>query len=200
MSRRVLGAVLLAVSGVLAVLGSFLPEYRAVGLDPSGGFSVSVTAWEVTVSPPADGIGSTPQLGVPLVVAALVLAAAAGLVALPEHQRSAARYAAVGGTGLLLGAVASVLAVAVEFVSDGGDQLAGRSFEVGLWVLLLAPVVAGFGTVLIHAPRAVAGSGPVVHVLDDLDDDDTSTPPFGIAVSRPDVVVLPESSPGEEKP
>ncbi|WP_033441665.1 hypothetical protein [Saccharothrix sp. NRRL B-16314] len=206
MSRRLFGAVLLLVAGVAAVVGTFLPLYwqgAPVGtMEPRGVVSswkvefqnvrsefVDVTPWKV------------PQFGVPIVLAAVLLVVAAVLVLLPEHQRLAARYTAVGATGVLAGSVAATGAFVVSVVGNTppADDSGARSGGAGEGVLVLvaAALVALVGVVLIHGRRAESRpGGPVVYRVDDGGDEDLDTPPYGIPV----VEFEPIHDTGHERP
>jgi peptidoglycan/LPS O-acetylase OafA/YrhL len=108
-SRRLLGAALLVVAGVAAVVGTFLPLFSESRDAPSMVPTITQTSWEYVFSNVQNGMDlgdlRSPQYGVPIVVAALLLGVAAALVFLPESQRLASRYLAVGGTGVLVGVV-----------------------------------------------------------------------------------------------
>ncbi|MFD0206941.1 MULTISPECIES: hypothetical protein [Saccharothrix] len=217
MSRRVLGAVLLVVAGVAAVVGTFLPLYWQGSVFRGRRIGFTTTSWQivsdrVSDDPKADDFDlvlsqTTPQFGVSIVGAALLLAIAAALVALPEAQRLAARYVAVAGTALLAGSVwttGTVVAAAVdEREADPDAEPSNRpSLEElfieevgeGIWLMAAAVVVAVVGTVLLHGRRPEPKpEGVVVYRVDDdlSDTDDTDTPPFGIPVVE--VAQLPES-------
>ncbi|GAB3008097.1 hypothetical protein [Saccharothrix stipae] len=204
MSRRLFGAASLVAAGATAVVGTFLPLYSegsaGVGIMPL----VTVTSWEYVFTnfpggdadfPPVQ----SPQYGVPIVVSAVLLAIAAALVFLPEAQRLAARYLAIGGTGVLIGSVWAVVAVVVSMdgnASRGGSE--GFTVKVGESVPVLGASVllAVVGVVLLHARRPEPRpEGPVVYRVVDGgegdDTDDTDTPPFGIPVVE--VAQLPAS-------
>ncbi|WP_158852998.1 hypothetical protein [Saccharothrix deserti] len=210
MSRRPLGAALLVVAGVTAAVGTFLPLFWE-GNEVAGirlGFAM--TSWEVT------GVGGTteadlalfrtPQYGVPIVIAAVLLAVASALVFLPETQRLAGRYTAIVGTGLLAGAVWAVVMAVVAAVGNARDSdFPGYTTEAGsgVGVLIGAVLVAVAGVVLVHGGRGGAEprpEGPVVYRVDDSADDgvddDTDTPPFGIPVQSIEIAQIPESEYG----
>lgn len=208
MSRRLLGAVLLVVAGVMAVVGTFLPLYQE-GDDQQGddarrglAVSVTVTSWKYVFSNLPEGMEfsdvQSPQYGVPIVVAAVLLAVAAALAFLPETQRLAARYFAVGATGLLAGSVWSAGAVVASMVgnSEMRADSGGYTVSAGEGVVLLGAsvVVAVVGVVLLHARRAEPRpEGPAVYRVDGVeDDDDMDTPPFGIPVAEVEVAQLPD--------
>jgi hypothetical protein len=209
-SRRLLGAVLLVVAGVAAVIGTFLPLYvqsldfgsRSAG-DLDSGPTTTVTSWEFTFSNVPEGLDfgtvQSPQYGVPIVVAAVLLAIAVALAFLPETQRLAARYTAIAGTGLLAGAVWAVAASIVSAVGNASREPedTGYRTEVGEGIVVLGAsvVIAVIGVVLLHARRArPRPEGPVVYRVDGVeDDDDTDTPPFGIPVAEVEVAQLPDS-------
>lgn len=201
MSRRLLGAALLVVAGVTAVVGTFLPLFSQGGL-PGSGPLITETSWEYVFSNVPDGLDfgdlRSPQYGVPIVVAALLLGVAAALVALPESQRLASRYLAVGGTGVLAGAVCAVGTTVVATVgnaSRNGSGGFGAQAGEGIVVLGASVVIAVVGVVLLHGRRSrPRPEGPVVYRVDaDGTGDDTDTPPFGFPVPEVEVARLPES-------
>ncbi|QQQ74728.1 hypothetical protein IOD16_26780 [Saccharothrix sp. 6-C] len=198
MSRRLLGAVLLVAAGVVAVVGTFLPLYQEGNDQAGGSLTVTATSWDFVFSnlPAGMDLGpvQSPQYGVPIVVAAVLLAVAVALAFLPEHQRLAARYLAVGGTGLLTGAVWATGASVASAVGNASRQPDDSyTVEVGAGIVLLvaAVLVAVVGVVLLHARRPEPRPGGAVVYRVDGSDDDTDTPPFGIPVV--DVAQLPDS-------
>ncbi|MFD7659450.1 hypothetical protein ACFV4N_36195 [Actinosynnema sp. NPDC059797] len=197
MSRRLLGAALLVLAAAGAVVGTFLPlSVLESGYDRAGaGLRITTTSWATRLEPSRVvdlDFGRTPQYGVPIVVAGLLLAVAAAMVFLPEHQRDIARYTALGATGVLFGAVWAVWTA----VSAALNESAGIEREYlretaggGIWLLSAAVLVAVAGLVLIHARRSPPRpQGAVVYAVGDADED---TPPFGIPVIE--VARLPES-------
>jgi hypothetical protein len=201
-SRRLLGALLLLLAGIGAVVGTFLPLYwQAVSGEP-GAPRFSTTSWRVRYDNVPSGLDidvtQSPQFGVPIVTAAVLLAVAAALVFLPEAQRLAARYLAIGATGLLVGAVSATGSVAAAMI-DNWDASGTDEFSMGvgegLLLLSVSVLVAVVGVVLVHARRVAPGpEGPVVYrVEDDVEADDTDTPPFGIPVGGIEVAQLPET-------
>ncbi|MFD1148547.1 hypothetical protein [Saccharothrix hoggarensis] len=196
MSRRLVGVAALVGAGAVAVVGTFRPLFWQGSLFRDERVGFTTTSWDITADASSSEIDlmldQTPQFGVPIVISAVLLAIAAALVALPEAQRLAARYAAVVGTALLAGSVwttGMVVATAVDD-PDGEESpveaIGGFTEEVGdgVWVLTAAVVLAVVGTVLVHGRRATPRpEGPVVYRVDgDGDGDDTDTPPFGIPV------------------
>ncbi len=193
MSRRTLGVVLAVVAAALAVVGTFLPfSWIGLGLDleERNRFGFTTTGWS-TITEPADmgGIGTAAQYGVPIVIAAVLLLVAAALVFLPAHQRVAARYTAIGATGVLAGSVWTTFMVVSATLTPGGfDTRATVEYRwgAGVWLLVASVVVAVAATVFLHArPPLPAPAGPVVHRIDGDDgvDGDTDTPPFGVPVA-----------------
>ncbi|MCE6994581.1 hypothetical protein LZG04_07130 [Saccharothrix sp. S26] len=200
MSRRLLGAAMLVGAGVTAVVGTFLPLYAEGPAREDRLPSITVTSWEYVFSNLPAGMEfapvRSPQYGVPIVVSAVLLAVAAALVFLPESQRLAARYLAIGGTGVLVGSVWAVVAVVVSMVGNAArPEVGGFAVHVGEGVSVLGASVllAVAGVVLVHARRREPRpEGPVVYRVDgDEVDDDTDTPPFGIPVVE--VAQLPDS-------
>ncbi|MEV8443840.1 hypothetical protein AB0425_41250 [Actinosynnema sp. NPDC051121] len=202
MSRRLLGAALLVVAAVAAVVGTFLPLFSQGGDSPGSLPLITSTSWEYVFSDVPDGLDfgdlRSPQFGVPIVVAALLLGVAAALVALPESQRLASRYLAIGGTGLLAGGVwgaAATVASTVGNAARNGSGGFGARVGEGIVLLGASVVVAVVGVVLLHGRRSrPRPEGPVVYRVDaDGTDDDTATPPFGFPVPEVEVARLPES-------
>ncbi|MBW4721168.1 hypothetical protein [Saccharothrix obliqua] len=196
MSRRALGVVLAAVAAGLAVVATFLP-YSWVGLDrDEDRVGFLTTGWGTRTEPERlAGIARETQFGVPVVIAAVVLLIGAALVFLPEHQRRAGRSTAIAGTGLLAGSVwTTFVVVAASLEPADQDVRTGlaHDYREGLWLLVAATALAVVATVLLHAaPPPPRPAGAIVHRVDDEADDDTDTPPFGLAVP-----VLPPDHPG----
>lgn len=201
MNRRLLGAALLVVAGGAAVAGTFRPLYSEGVLRGDSPPLASVTSWEFVFTVPAGmepPVLRSPQYGVPIVVSAVLLAIAAALVFLPEAQRLAARYLAIAGTGLLVGAVWATGAVVVSAVGNAVERDEagfGARVDEGIVVLGASALVAVVGSVLLHARRPEPRpDGPVVYRVDeDAVDADTDTPPFGFPVPEVEVARLPES-------
>ncbi|WP_447003372.1 hypothetical protein ACRAKI_27355 [Saccharothrix isguenensis] len=201
MSRRLLGVLLLVASAAAAVVGTFLPLYwtgSVFGDREETRVGFTATSWRVTTgSAELDVdmvVGQSPQYGVPIVFAAVLLLVAAALVFLPEHQRLAARYTAVGGAGLLVGSVWGTGVVVVTALSQENPH-APRSYMVevgeGTVLLIAAAVVAVVGAVLIHGQRAEPRpEGAVVYRVDE-GGDDMDTPPFGMPVVGMPVAEVP---------
>ncbi|RKT56609.1 hypothetical protein [Saccharothrix australiensis] len=190
MSRRTAGVLLAVVAAALAVVGTFLPlSWIGASAEPAR-FGLTTTGWTIVAEPAEVAAAVRPaQLGVPIVIAALLLVIAAALVVLPEHQRSAARYTAVGATGLLAGAVWTTFMVIWASARPVGEARSFIDYRYGegLWLLVVSVVAAVVATVLMHSRRsAPRTAGAVVHRVGEGDDD---TPPFGIAVA-----VLPEET------
>lgn len=193
MNGRAVGVLLVVAASVTAVVATFQPLSwvgTRLGAHPVG---FTTTAWD-TVSDPPDLAAriETAQLGVPIVIAAVLLAIAAALVFLPAHQRRVGRYLAVAASGLLGGAVWATSAVVRASLAEDERTRGTIEYESGpgLWLLLAAVAVAAVGTVLLHSDPVPAPVGVVVHRLDPEPDDDADTPPFGIPVA-----VLPEERP-----
>lgn len=207
MSSRLLGAVLLVVAGVGAVIGTFLPLFTQGGESVGAPPMVIVTSWQHVFANVPEGLDfgtvQSTQYGVPIVVAAVLLGIAVALVFLPESQRLASRYLAIGGTGVLVGAVSSAVAYVVAVVGNASRQPEGQPFAVtvgeGVVVLGASVVVAVVGVVLLHARRPEPRpEGPVVYRVDGVEDD-TDTPPFGIPVAEVEVARLPDSRPDDSR-
>ncbi|GAA3852824.1 hypothetical protein GCM10022243_18110 [Saccharothrix violaceirubra] len=196
---RLVGVLLLLAAAVTAALATFLPLFRYVQeFSPSNGIEFSSTSWEYEVrfkisADDAEGVDRSsddqrepsPQFGVPVMFGVLVLFGAALLSFLPERQRLASRYAAVGASGVLIGGVGAAFAFAAKALTSGDPvraQVQDGHYGAGLWLLLAATAAAVVGTVLLHTrrERAVEATVGVVYRVDEGDDD---TPPFGIPVA-----------------
>ncbi|MEU4805907.1 hypothetical protein [Actinosynnema sp. NPDC023587] len=202
MSRRALGVLLAAIAAATSVSATFLP-LSWIGTSRGGDrFGLVTTGWGTDTAPATmDGIGPQAQIGVPIVIAAVLLVLAAALVHLPAHQRLAGRYTAVAATALLIGSVwTTFMTVSARLSPNSQDERLTITYEygAGMWLLVAACVVAIVATVYLHARppvRTPAPGGVIVHRLDDDVDADTDTPPFGISVP-----VLPENHLGQAAP
>ncbi|WP_433263104.1 hypothetical protein ACQPZF_31270 [Actinosynnema sp. CS-041913] len=194
MSRRTAGVVLAVAAAVAAIAATFLPLSWVGTGQGQVRFGFTTTSWTTVVEPVELGeFRATPQVGVPIVVAAVVLLIAAALVFLPAHQRQASRRTAIAATGVLVGSVwATFMTVqaSLELFTRDGRASIDREYGAGLWLLVAAVAVAVVGTVFLHAePPPPRPEGVVVHRLDDKDAD-LDTPPLGIQVA-----VLPDDHP-----
>jgi len=150
MNRRLIGAVALALSAVATIGGVLLPLYRETRTFPGQNSSLVVTAFGST------GAGaSTPGFAVPLVLAALLLLVAAGLVFRDSPSTPLGRMAAIAGAAVLLGAAWSVYlfitnlsALALAAVPPGGTLV--QTLDVGLVLLGGGWVVGTVGAVLVQ--------------------------------------------------
>ncbi|RSM72799.1 hypothetical protein DMH04_41985 [Kibdelosporangium aridum] len=191
---RLMGSGLWILAGALAVLGSFLPLVEhSVRQAPTStrGEELRVTLWGLTTTSSAND--PFPQFGIPVVIAAVLLAAAAvlGLTSTRLHPASgpvlAARLIGTAGTGLLIGAIAQPLALFRVF-SD--ESFLGPFFEpdapgLGTWLLLVSCLLGITAIVLMLVPK-IAKRG-----------EEPETPPMGIPVVR---VLEPEyDEPADER-
>jgi hypothetical protein len=195
---RMVGGILLLFSALGLVVALVLPLYR-IGLTESanspesrifGGFW-AVNAWgaiDPNSSSPSiaqiiqEIVGNTPVWGVPLIVAAL-LVAVAGAVAL---WRPGARYvasAALVATALLVGCFAMLAEFVVTAVNVSARGPIDGQVGAGFWLILFAVVFAigGVGAVLRGRSEPLSPVAPPER-------DETPTPPMGF----PAPVVLPE--------
>jgi multisubunit Na+/H+ antiporter MnhB subunit len=166
---RQFGGLAWIIAAGLAVGGTFAPLIEAPVL------SMTVNAWG-----PDKGASAAsdvfPQLGIPIVVGAVVLVVAA-LLALTStrlHPASAAvlasRLLGVGATGLTAGATATVyLAMSVNV--DRNETGLQVTLGLGMWLLVAASVVGLVGMVLTLVPRVEQRVEP-------------ETPPMGVPVVR----------------
>ncbi len=166
----------------LTVVGTFLPFFRteqSVGLEPSGIAQTTLRAWRIDFSFPGQGEISSPSapLGVPLLLAAAILVAAAILGAV---TRKPARRTTLVGAAFLAGAVCTVAVQGMRGLVDDGRPQVSTTPLAGTWVLLAAVVVAAGAAVLSNAGRLAATPGwadPEAAYAD------TPTPPSGVVIT-----------------
>jgi hypothetical protein len=194
---RFLAPLLAAVAAVLAAGGCFLPLFhieqragRAEGLSRFG-ITVVETAWrtryEIAGQDAVDQPGS--PVGIPLVAAIIVLAAAA-LLASSRPGSALARRLVAAGAVFTAGVVATIGTSGL-----GWSARADRDTELevttaaGMWLLLAAAVVAAAAAVVAYVPGLRRTSGgwadPALAYAD------TPTPPSGVAIT-----LLPPEEPG----
>lgn len=193
-NRTVLGVLALVAGACLAVVGSVQRLYR-VAYDfgtgfssPDGTLEIEYTSWTRHHSPTSPGsiqfdATSPPRYGIPVAAAAVLLLVCAVLLLLagraPARAVAVARFGAVGGAMLLLGAVWSVGQSVWSVLSEGGGQLT-VDVGAGLWVMAVGGGVALAGALLVQQlpSRPDEPTGPVIYQLED----DTDTPPLGFPV------------------
>lgn len=150
MNRRIIGAVALAVGAVATIGGVLLPLYQEARNFSGRESTLVVTAFGST------GVGaSSPGFGVPLVLAALLLLAAAALVFRETPSTPIGRMAAIAGAAVLLGAAWSIYlyvtnqaAIALASVPPGGTLV--QTLDIGLVLLGGGWVVGTVGAVLVQ--------------------------------------------------
>ncbi len=188
-------APLLVVLGALLVLGaSFLPLLRIEQhVTPQQTFFTpklvfTQSAWSSQVS--AEGNYSIDQpaapVGIPIVIAVAVLAAAAVFSFTRRSGRLGARLTVIGAS-FAAGVAATIGMSAFGFSSGLGDEGLDVSLGLGLWSLILGVVLAVASAVLGHltpAEPSPAWADPGAAYAD------TPTPPSGIAIT-----VLPPEDP-----
>ncbi|SMD09899.1 hypothetical protein [Kibdelosporangium aridum] len=180
---RLMGSGLWILAGALAVAGSFLPllEQSVPRATPTTEGRLSVTLWGLTTSTGSgNGDDTFPQLGIGVVVSAVLLAAAAvlGLTSTRLHPASgpvlAARLIGTGGTGLLLGAIVQAFVLFRPFSEEAFLGSFGNPNTTGLgtWLLVVSGLLAIAAIVLMLVPK-IAKRG-----------EEPETPPMGIPVVR----------------
>lgn len=193
---RVLSPVLTAVAALMTVGGCFLPLFRLQqNVSVRQGFfeaqlTVTETAWgsrmEIPGQDAADQGGA--PIGLPLILAALVLAVAA-FTAFSRPGHGIGRWLTGAGALFTAGAVTTV-----GMNGLGWSAMAeGMDLEVitaaGMWLLIGATVLAAVAAVLAYLPTwRRAGddwADPTLAYAD------TPTPPTGVAIT-----VLPPEEPG----
>jgi len=175
---RLLGAAAALVAAVLAVVGSFLPLVSGELRYPNEAvLTFSVTGWKITSGSPGMLLRGVAQNGIPLTVAAALLAIAV-LVVLVAAQRAAppvVRSGAVAGCAVaaafLIGVLATVSVQVADFVGTLGpaanpDVTVRETLGTGFWLEVLAGVLALAAVALTAWParetgfRAPPGDGP----------------------------------------
>ncbi|MEO6091376.1 MAG: hypothetical protein ABIQ18_50585 [Umezawaea sp.] len=150
MNRRLFGAVALAVGAVATVGGVFQPLYQEARNFSGRESTLVVTAFGST------GVGAaSPDFGVPLVLAALLLLVAAALVFRESPSTPIGRMAAIAGAATLLGSAWSVYlyitnqsAIARASVPPGGTLV--QTLDIGLMLLGGGWAVATVGAVVVQ--------------------------------------------------
>lgn len=193
--RRTAGAAALGAGAVLAVVGSLLPLYEQVITFADEEARYSLTLWGVESSSAEVRGGTSTLFGVPVAVAAALLAVSAVLVLagprLPSRFAGPAGVGALASAALLTGSVWTVGQLVLVATADQ-DVAVRPTVGAGTGALVLACVLALAGGVLVQgrpegaapAPEPEPG-GAVVYRLPDEDTDD-DTPPLGIPVAPED--------------
>lgn len=186
-TRRVLGAVLVAVAAGLAVAATFLSAYSVRIVLGGRELRYEATFWTVERGDFRELLPLEPfELGEPAVGAALVMALAAVLA----FRIPAVRVGSLLGAGLLAGVAWAAVSRIQGLLKMMGEFNSRVPIEVeqgeGVTLLIVAAGVAVVAAVLHQElPRAdqaePGGDGVVVHQIDD-DADDTDTPPYGYPV------------------
>ncbi|MET0237277.1 MAG: hypothetical protein ABW224_21685 [Kibdelosporangium sp.] len=166
-------------AAALAVIGSFLPLYEQ-RYGPASSYTMSVWGFEAGGTTAAQDNLGYPPVGVPLMVGAVLLAAA-GLLAMAStrlHPASgpvlAARLIGTGAAGLTAGA--SVLIFIATKTFDGTPAGAPEQYAhpvgFGTWLMLGSILVSLAAIALMLVPRLGKRGG------------EPETPPMGIPVVR----------------
>ncbi|MCR6485228.1 hypothetical protein M8542_20580 [Amycolatopsis sp. OK19-0408] len=192
-----LPALLASLAALLTVGGLFLPLFRLqqqIGVRQrflDARLTVSQTAWGIQFDFPGQEIDDRPAapVGIPLVVAVLLLAVAA-LTAFSRPDRALSRWLVGAGAVFATGVVATVGMIGLEFdaiAEPDADTEVGVG--LGMWLLVLAVLAAVAAAVVAYLPRwrSAEWADPELAYRD------TPTPPTGVAIT-----VLPPEEP--EKP
>jgi hypothetical protein len=166
---RQFGGYAWVIAAALAVGGTFAPLIEAPVI------KLTVSAWGINQDAPV-APDTFPELGIPIVVGAVVLVAAAilALTSTRLHPASAAvlasRLLGVGAAGVTIGASAAVyLFMSVNVSkSDSGLRV---NFGLGMWLLVAASVIGLVGMVLMLVPHVEQRVEP-------------ETPPMGVPIVR----------------
>ncbi|PXY23498.1 hypothetical protein DI005_19245 [Prauserella sp. PE36] len=155
-SLGLVAAVLLVLAAGLTAFASFQPLFTGRISSPGqAGFELSITAWGVDTDAPQQE-GGVPSNGLPLSVAAGLLAGAAVLTLLAVSRRAAGLVAAIGAA-FLTGAGWVVFMQVLSWIDTFRSTENGRgpfqvdtstSIGLGTWLLAGALVLAIAGTVL----------------------------------------------------
>jgi hypothetical protein len=186
---RVLPPVLTALAALMALGGCFLPLFRMFqqlnirqGLYEAR-LSITETAWGSRIEIPGQEATDRPgvPVGIPVVVAVVVLAVAA-FMAFSRPDRGLSRWLVSAGAVFTAGVVTTIGMGRLELAAIAGEEV---DLEVttglGMWLLVLATVLAAAAAVVAHLPArpgATAGwADPAVAYAD------TPTPPSGVAIT-----------------
>jgi hypothetical protein len=195
--RRTVGAAALGAGAVLAVVGSLLPLYEQVVTFASEEARYSLTLWGVESSVEVRG-GTSTLFGVPVAVAAALLAVSAVLVLagprLPSRFAGPTGVGALASAALLTGSVWTVGQLVLVATADQ-DGAVRPTAGAGTGALVLACVLALAGGVLVQgrpegaaaAPEPEPGGAVVYRLPDEDEDTDDDTPPLGIPVAPEDI-------------
>jgi hypothetical protein len=157
----------------LAVGGTFAPLLE----QHIRTYSVEISAWGAA----ADNgpVPDFPDFGIPVVIGAVILVAAA-LLAMTStrlHPASgavlAARLLGTGATGITIGCTVTLYLLVTLFRQSSGDLSGDQAVQTGLgaWLLIAASVVGVVGSILVLVPKVEQRLEP-------------ETPPMGIPVVR----------------
>lgn len=175
--RAFLAPVLAGVATALTVVGTFLPFFRTeqpVGLEPSGIAQTTLRAWRIDYSFPGQGEMTSPSapLGVPLLLAAAILLAAAVLGVV---TRRPARRTALVGAAFLAGAVCTIAVQGIRSLFENSGLQVSTTPLAGTWVLLAAVAVAAGAALSQWGVRGWADPEAAYA--------DTPTPPSGVVIT-----------------
>ncbi|TCO56552.1 hypothetical protein [Actinocrispum wychmicini] len=157
----------------LIVGGTFAP----LSEERSRSVSVAFTAWGVTSDQPTTS-DYFPDFGIPLVIGAVIMVAAALLAVTSTrlHPASgavlAARLLGTGAAGVTIGCTVT-LYLLTTLIDQANKGLSSTTVETGLgtWLLIAASVVGVVGSILMLVPKMEQRLEP-------------ETPPMGIPVVR----------------
>lgn len=157
----------------LAVGGTFAPLIEQHARNSS----VEITAWGATAD--SGPVPDFPDFGIPVVIGAVILVAAA-LLAMTStrlHPASgavlAARLLGTAATGITIGCAVTLYLLTTLFQRGNGDLTGDQAILTGLgaWLLIAAAVVGVVGSILVLVPKVEQRLEP-------------ETPPMGIPIVR----------------
>ncbi|AHH99875.1 hypothetical protein [Kutzneria albida] len=158
------GAMLLAVAGLLAVVGSLVPLVSLlVPRSSRATLRIDYTAWGPQLESASYlMIAPTPQWGIALSLVAAVLVATGVVLAMSPRFGYSARLVALAGFGLMIGVCWQVGAYLGEVRTQSEFVLGARAeLGPGLWALLAACLLAAAAVLLLAIsgrPRAAAAT------------------------------------------
>ena len=166
---RLVGAAAALVAAVCAVVGSFLPLVSgSLGLRGSAALTVSVTGWQATSNARSgdsvSALGSAPQNGIPLTIAAalLLIVTLLILMAAPRSAPAVLRLAALVGSAVAAAFFVGVLLTLGVQLADllssisGAGSGASSSLGAGFWLVLVAGLLSIAAVVLTVLPARPA--------------------------------------------
>jgi len=197
---RFVPPILVAVAALLTVAGCFLPLFRIQQRVTVGQrffeaqLTITQTAWNTLIEIPGQEAAERPAapLGIPLIIAVAVLVVAA-FTAFSRPGRGLARWLVSASAVFTAGVVITVGMSRFEWSALVGIGELEAGNAVGMWLLILATVLAAAAGVVAYLPawqRATEDwADPSIAYTD------TPTPPSGVAIT-----VLPPDAEDDQRP